>query len=161
MRDRGEQRVRVHRTQREEDVEAWRMRSEVIKLNYYQSRGCNKTASLRKMTRMSETKKGRRRGRQRGIYEGWAINKLQMSENWYGEKRLRVYACVSSFTLEKPVLLSVTYVQSLPFKLWASLYFLTNALFSALPSSPLAPWVIIPRTILGTPRSTCDTGKQS
>lgn len=70
--------------------------------------------------------------------------------------------CASSvFTLAKLVLLSVMEVQSLPFKLWASLYFLTNALFSALelPSSPLAPWVMMPRTIFGTPKSTCNTAE--
>lgn len=69
--------------------------------------------------------------------------------------------CVFSITLANPVLLSMMYVQSLPVKLCASLYFRTNALFSALvlPSRPRAPCVMMPRTILGTPRSTCNANK--
>lgn len=71
------------RTRGEEDTEARRMRSKVIKLNYYRSRGCNKAAFLHKMTRTRKTKTRRKRGRRRDRL-GWetAINKLQMSEKW-------------------------------------------------------------------------------
>lgn len=62
-------------------------------------------------------------------------------------------------TFGKLVLLSMMKFQSFPFRLCATLYFLTNARLSVaapLPASPpLAPWVMTPRTVLAKPRSTC------
>lgn len=62
-------------------------------------------------------------------------------------------------TLGRLVLLSMMKFQSFAFRLCATLYFLTNARLSVvapLPASPpRAPWVITPRTVFGTPRSTC------
>ncbi|TNN57563.1 hypothetical protein EYF80_032229 [Liparis tanakae] len=53
---------------------------------------------------------------------------------------------------------------SFPFRLWATLYFLTNARLSALApppaSPPLAPWVITPRTVFGTPSGCAGAGNQ-
>lgn len=62
-------------------------------------------------------------------------------------------------TLGRLVLLSMMKFQSFAFKLCATLYFLTNARLSVVAppavSPPRAPWVITPRTVFGTPRSTC------
>lgn len=64
-----------------------------------------------------------------------------------------------TLTFGRLVFKSMMKFHSFPFRLWATLYFLTNARLSVvapLPASPpLAPWVITPRTVVGTPRSTC------
>lgn len=69
------------------------------------------------------------------------------------------YAIYPPLTLGRLVLLSMMKIQSFPFRLWAALYFLTNARFSVVAppaaSPPRAPWVMIPRMVLGTPKSTC------
>lgn len=67
--------------------------------------------------------------------------------------------CPPSLTLGRLERLSMMKIQSFPFRLWAALYFLTNARFSVVAppaaSPPRAPWVMTPRMVLGTPKSTC------
>lgn len=68
MRDMRKQRGSVQRAWREAKTQAGRMKSEVIKLNYYQSGGCNKTSRLLfslKMTKLkgNETEAKRERAR--------------------------------------------------------------------------------------------------
>lgn len=82
---------------------------------------------------------------------------------WTGKKNTQEHRSSSARlpwpTFGKLVLLSMMKFQSFPFRLCATLYFLTNARLSVaapLPASPpLAPWVMTPRTVLAKPRSTC------
>lgn len=82
-------------------------------------------------------------------YYHWAHRQMGTSEDDLS---------LASPTLGWLVFTSMMKFHSFPFRLCATLYFLTNARLSVadpLPGSPpRAPWVMTPRTILGTPRST-------